>query len=80
MPATVQIRLAADRAVTTTSWLKSRHSFSFGDQYDPSNTHHGVLLVNNDDVVEPGGGFDTHPHRDMEIVTWVLEGSLAHRD
>ena len=80
MPATVQIRRAADRAVTTTSWLKSRHSFSFGDQYDPSNTHHGVLLVNNDDVVEPGGGFDTHPHRDMEIVTWVLEGSLAHRD
>ena len=80
MPASVQIRRAADRAVTTTSWLKSRHSFSFGDQYDPGNTHHGVLLVNNDDVVEPGGGFDTHPHRDMEIVTWVLEGSLAHRD
>ncbi|MGC2799080.1 MAG: pirin family protein, partial [Mycobacterium sp.] len=72
MPATVQIRRAADRAITTTSWLKSRQSFSFGDQYDPGNTHHGVLLVNNDDVVEPGGGFDTHPHRDMEIVTWVL--------
>jgi quercetin 2,3-dioxygenase len=80
MPATVEIRRAADRAVTTTSWLNSRHSFSFGDHYDPANTHHGVLLVNNDDVVAPRSGFDTHPHRDMEIVTWVLDGSLAHRD
>jgi quercetin 2,3-dioxygenase len=80
MPATVQLRRAADRAVTKTSWLTSRHSFSFGDHYDPDNTHHGVLLVNNDDVVEPAAGFDTHPHRDMEIVTWVLDGSLAHRD
>jgi quercetin 2,3-dioxygenase len=80
MPATVEIRRAADRAVTTTSWLKSRHSFSFGDHYDPDNTHHGLLLVNNDDIVEPGTGFDTHPHRDMEIVTWVLRGELTHRD
>jgi len=80
MPAGVQIRRAADRAVTKTSWLNSRHSFSFGDHYDPDNTHHGVLLVNNDDVVQPAAGFDTHPHRDMEIVTWVLDGSLAHRD
>ncbi len=80
MPASVEIRRAADRAVTKTSWLNSRHSFSFGDHYDPDNTHHGVLLVNNDDVVAPAAGFDTHPHRDMEIVTWVLDGSLAHRD
>jgi len=80
MRATVQLRRAADRAVTKTAWLNSRHSFSFGDRYDPGNTHHGVLLVNNDDVVEPGSGFDTHPHRDMEIVTWVLDGSLTHRD
>jgi quercetin 2,3-dioxygenase len=80
MPATVQIRRAADRGVTKTSWLNSRHSFSFGDHYDPDNTHHGVLLVNNDDVVQPAAGFDTHPHRDMEIVTWVLNGSLTHRD
>ena len=80
MPATVEIRRAADRAVTTTPWLKSRHSFSFGDHYDPGNTHHGVLLVSNDDIVAPAAGFDTHPHRDMEIVTWVLDGSLAHRD
>jgi redox-sensitive bicupin YhaK (pirin superfamily) len=80
MSATVDIRRAADRAVTTTSWLQSRHSFSFGDHYDPGNTHHGLLLVNNDDVVAPGSGFDTHPHRDMEIVTWVLEGELTHQD
>jgi redox-sensitive bicupin YhaK (pirin superfamily) len=80
MATTVEIRRAADRAITSTSWLNSRHSFSFGDHYDPDNTHYGVLLVNNDDVVQPGAGFDTHPHRDMEIVTWVLDGSLAHRD
>jgi hypothetical protein len=78
--AIVEIRPAAGRAATTTSWLQSRHSFSFGDHYDPANTHHGVLLVSNDDIVRPAAGFDTHPHRDMEIVTWVLEGSLAHRD
>ncbi|OMC38360.1 pirin-like bicupin family protein [Mycobacterium sp. IS-1264] len=80
MPANSEIRRAADRAVTTTSWLRSRHSFSFGDHYDPDNTHHGLLLVNNDDIVEPGSGFDTHPHRDMEIVTWVLQGELTHQD
>ena len=74
------IRRAADRAVTTTPWLDSKHSFSFGDYYDPQNTHHGLLLVNNDDVVAPASGFDTHPHHDMEIVTWVLSGSLTHRD
>ena len=80
MAANVEIRRAADRAVTTTSWLKSRHSFSFGDHYHPDNTHYGLLLVNNDDRVEPHAGFDTHPHRDMEIVTWVLQGALAHQD
>jgi redox-sensitive bicupin YhaK (pirin superfamily) len=80
MPSTAEIRRAADRAVTTTPWLQSRHSFSFGDHYDPDNTHHGLLLVNNDDIVEPQTGFDTHPHRDMEIVTWVLRGELTHQD
>jgi hypothetical protein len=78
--ALVDVRRAADRAVTVTSWLQSRHSFSFGDHYDPGNTHHAVLLVNNDDWVAAGGGFDTHPHRDMEIVTWVLQGALRHED
>lgn len=76
----VDIRRAADRGVSTTDWLQSRHSFSFADYYDPANTHHGLLLVNNDDIVAPGAGFDTHPHRDMEIVTWVLSGQLAHED
>ena len=80
MTASVDIRRANDRGTSTTDWLDSKHSFSFGDYYDPSNTHHGLLLVNNDDVVAPGTGFDTHPHRDMEIVTWVLQGSLEHRD
>ncbi len=61
-------------------WLDSKHSFSFGHHHDPANTHHGLLLVNNDDVVDAGTGFDTHPHRDMEIVTWVLRGSLVHQD
>jgi quercetin 2,3-dioxygenase len=77
---TVEIRRATDRAITKTSWLDSKHSFSFGDYYDPDNTHHGLLVVNNDDTVEPATGFDTHPHRDMEIVTWVLQGSLTHQD
>ncbi|BBY74327.1 hypothetical protein MPRF_12260 [Mycolicibacterium parafortuitum] len=77
---TVDIRRAGDRASTRIDWLDSKHSFSFGDHYDPGNTHHGLLLVNNDDIVKPGTGFDTHPHRDMEIVTWVLRGSLVHQD
>jgi quercetin 2,3-dioxygenase len=76
----VDIRRASDRGASTTAWLDSKHSFSFAGYYDPDNTHHGLLLVNNDDIVGPGGGFDTHPHRDMEIVTWVLEGALEHRD
>ncbi|MFF5212839.1 pirin family protein [Streptosporangium sp. NPDC000396] len=77
---TVDIRRADERFVTDIAWLDSKHSFSFGGHYDADNTHHGVLLVNNDDIVRPGSGFDTHPHRDMEIVTWVLQGSLVHQD
>jgi quercetin 2,3-dioxygenase len=77
---TVDVRRAAERFTTTTGWLDSRHSFSFGRHYDPSNTGHGLLLVNNDDVVLAGTGFDTHPHQDMEIVTWVTRGSLVHQD
>lgn len=80
MTLAVDVRRAANRFTTTTDWLTSRHSFSFGDHYDPANTHHGLLLVNNDDVVAPASGFETHPHRDMEIVTWVLSGSLTHQD
>nr|WP_046283290.1 pirin-like bicupin family protein [Mycobacterium sp. UM_NZ2] len=80
MTGLLEVRRADDRAATRAPWLNSRHSFSFNDYYDPDNTHHGLLLVNNDDVVEPGAGFDTHPHRDAEIVTWVLSGALSHRD
>jgi redox-sensitive bicupin YhaK (pirin superfamily) len=76
----VDVRRAGERFATKISWLDSRHSFSFGHHHDPRNTHHGLLLVNNDDVVKPGTGFETHPHRDMEIVTWVLRGSLVHQD
>ena len=77
---TVDVRRAAERYRTGIDWLDSRHSFSFGRHYDPANTSHGLLLVNNDDVVRAGSGFETHPHRDMEIVTWVLQGSLVHQD
>ena len=76
----IDIRRADTRFHTEIDWLDSWHSFSFGNHYDPTNTHHGLLLVLNDDVIAPGGGFGTHPHRDMEIVTWVLDGALEHRD
>ncbi|MGB6182656.1 MAG: pirin family protein [Rhodococcus sp. (in: high G+C Gram-positive bacteria)] len=76
----LDVRRSDDRPATNIGWLDSHHSFSFGHHYDPDNTHHGVLMVNNDDIVEAGTGFDTHPHRDMEIVTWVLQGSLVHQD
>ena len=76
----IEIRRAADRFHTRLPWLDSWHSFSFGEHYDPDNTHHGLLLVSNDDTVRPGTGFGTHSHRDMEIVTWVLAGELEHRD
>jgi quercetin 2,3-dioxygenase len=76
----IDIRRADDRFSTKIDWLDSKHSFSFSHHYAPDNTHHGLLLVNNDDIVTPGMGFDTHPHRDMEIVTWVLRGSLVHQD
>jgi len=80
MTTQIDIRRADDRDHTSMGWLSSSHSFSFGHHYDPDNTHHGLLLVNNDDRVAPGTGFDTHPHRDMEIVTWVLDGELEHKD
>ncbi len=76
----VAVRRSGDRFRTRASWLDSRHSFSFGQHYDPDDTHFGLLLVSNDDVVLPGNGFETHPHRDMEIVTWVLDGALVHQD
>ena len=77
---TADVRRAAERPTTQISWLDSKHSFSFGRHYDEANTSFGLLLVNNDDVVAPGSGFSTHPHRDMEIITWVLDGELVHQD
>ena len=79
-PATVDIRPADSRFHTDFGWLDSRHSFSFGNHFDPRNVGHGLLIVSNDDRVAPGGGFGAHSHRDMEIVTWVLEGQLEHHD
>jgi len=77
----IDIRRSDDRSETTLSWLHGRHSFWIGGQpYDPRNTHHGLLLVHNEDVIRPGTGFETHPHQDMEIVTWVLDGALVHQD
>jgi len=76
----IDIRRADQRFTSNFGWLDSRHSFSFGHHHDRANTHHGLLLVNNDDIVDPGTGFETHPHQDMEIVTWVLQGSLVHQD
>jgi quercetin 2,3-dioxygenase len=77
---TIDVRRSDERFTTQLGWLDSRHSFSFGPHYDPTNTHHGLLLVSNDDIVRGGGGFGTHAHRDMEIVTWVLSGRLEHHD
>jgi len=76
----IDVRPAGGRFKTSIGWLDSQHSFSFSSYWDPDNTHHGLLLVSNDDTVAPGTGFETHPHRDMEIVTWVLGGSLVHQD
>jgi redox-sensitive bicupin YhaK (pirin superfamily) len=77
---TVDVRRGPERSHTVLPWLDSWHSFSFGDHRDPSNVGHGLLVVNNDDIIRAGGGFGQHGHRDMEIVTWVLDGALEHRD
>lgn len=76
----VQLHPAGERGATRIGWLDSRHSFSFGDYHDPKHMGFGALRVINDDRVVPGAGFGTHPHRDMEIITYVLEGALEHRD
>jgi len=76
----IALRRGADRGVTRVDWLDSRHSFSFGGYSDPARHHYRALRVLNDDRIAPGGGFDTHGHRDMEILTTVLAGELAHRD
>jgi len=76
----LQVRPSEERGHNKISWLDSRFTFSFDQYYDPKHVHFRALRVLNEDVVAPGQGFGMHPHRDMEILTWILEGALEHRD
>jgi redox-sensitive bicupin YhaK (pirin superfamily) len=77
---TIQVVRAKARLRTETSWLDSWHCFSYGRYYEPDNTHHGLLLVCNDDRLRGSTGFGEHAHEEVEIVTWMVDGELEHRD
>ncbi len=76
----IELRKSEDRGLANLGWLHSQHTFSFGHYYDPRHTGFGPLLVINEDRVQAGKGFGTHGHRDMEIISYVLDGELAHKD